>query len=107
MTVLLVISNCPDTACAEQLAQALIESRLAACVNILPACRSVYRWQGNIEIANEIPLLIKTTTASYPALEALIIRLHPYDVPEIIALPITHGLPDYLRWLDTEIQEPG
>ncbi len=102
MNPLLVLTNCPDQSVAESLAKALIESRLAACVNILGPCHSVYRWQGQVETATEIPLLIKSTATNYPALETLIRQHHPYDVPEIIALPIERGLPDYLNWLSAE-----
>jgi periplasmic divalent cation tolerance protein len=108
MEILLVLTNLPDPASAETLATALVESRLAACVNILPACRSIYRWQCQVEHAEEIPLLIKTSTACYPALEAAIRAKHPYQTPEIIALPIGQGLPDYLAWVAAETQsEPG
>ena len=102
MTALLVITNCPDQACAETLATALVELRLAACVNILAPCRSVYRWQGTVESAAEVPLLIKTSGERYAALEAEIRARHPYELPEIVALPIDRGLPAYLRWLDDE-----
>lgn len=99
MSALLVLTNCPDQAQAESLAAALVDSGLAACVNILAPCRSVYRWQGATETATEIPLLIKSTAANYPALENAIRQRHPYELPEIIALPIERGLPDYLAWL--------
>lgn len=102
MTAILVINNCPDTATADKIARELVERRLAACVNIMPACRSLYQWQGAVESAEEIPLLIKTTAALYPALQAAIQALHPYEVPEIIALPIAHGLPAYLDWVAAE-----
>ncbi len=102
METLLVITNCPDEVCAEHLAQHLVEQGLAACVNILAPCRSVYRWAGKIESAREIPLLIKTTANRYPALEAAIVGNHPYQVPEIIALPIGCGLPAYLDWVALE-----
>ncbi|HRE17287.1 MAG TPA: divalent-cation tolerance protein CutA [Rhodocyclaceae bacterium] len=102
MTSLLVLTNCPDRATAQQIAQVLVERRLAACVNILAGCRSIYRWQGQIESAEEIPLLIKTTSHCYPALEETIQSLHPYTVPEIIALPIEGGLAAYLGWLADE-----
>ena len=99
---LLVIANCPDEACANRIALAVVEAGLAACVNLLPRVQSVYRWQGAIESANEVPLLIKTTAGRYTELEAAIRELHPYDVPEIIALPIAQGLPAYLDWLAAE-----
>ena len=102
MEPLLILTNLPDVASAEKLAHALIESRAAACVNVLPACRSIYRWEGTVETALEIPLLIKTTRAAYPLVEEIVRVQHPYDVPELIAIPITHGLPDYLDWLSKE-----
>ena len=104
--VLLVFTNVPDRAAALALANTLIEERAAACVNILGACTSVYRWRGALEQAEEIPLLIKTTGARYAALEALIRRVHPYELPEIIAVPLAHGLPGYLQWVAGETQEP-
>ena len=101
-THLLVLTNLPDQSSAETLATELVGLRLAACVNILAPCQSVYRWNQAVERTAEIPLLIKTTAAAYPALEAAIRERHPYDVPEIIALPITAGLPAYLNWLAAE-----
>ena len=102
MEPLLILTNLPDVASAEKLAHALIESRAAACVNVLAACRSIYRWQDTVETAAEIPLLIKTTRAAYPQLVEIVRVQHPYAVPELIAIPITHGLPAYLDWLATE-----
>ncbi|MHB1214403.1 MAG: divalent-cation tolerance protein CutA [Thiobacillus sp.] len=105
MEPLLILTNLPDATSAEKLARALVESRAAACVNVLQACRSIYRWQGEVETATEIPLLIKTTAANYPLVEAIVRMQHPYDVPELIATPITHGLPAYLDWLATETEK--
>jgi len=102
METLIVITNCPDEETANAIALAVVEEQLAACVNILPRVQSIYRWQGSVESAAEIPLLIKATTRNYPALEARIKSLHPYDVPEIIALPIARGLPAYLNWVAAE-----
>jgi periplasmic divalent cation tolerance protein len=102
METLIVITNCPDEETANAIALAVVEEKLAACVNILPRVQSIYRWQGSVESAAEIPLLIKATTRNYPALEARIKALHPYDVPEIIALPIARGLPAYLNWVAAE-----
>lgn len=99
---LLVLTNLPDDASATALATALVAERLAACVNLLAPCRSVYRWQGKVENATEIPLLIKTTAGRYAELEAAIRARHPYELPEIIAVPVAHGLPEYLDWLVTE-----
>ena len=104
MAPLLVLTNLPDAASAEKLARVVIESRAAACVNVLAACRSIYQWQGRVEITTEIPLLIKTTAKNYPQLEAIVRAHHPYDVPELIATPITHGLPAYLDWLAAETE---
>lgn len=99
---LIVLTSLPDEAAARALATLLVEQRLAACVNILAPCRSVYRWQGAVEEAAEIPLLIKTTAARYAALEAMIRKNHPYELPEIVAVPLSAGLPAYLAWVDAE-----
>ena len=106
VTPLLVLTNVPDQATAETLAASLIDARLAACVNILAPCHSLYRWQGSLATASEIPLLIKTSGERYAALEAAIRQYHPYEVPEVIALPIAHGLPAYLAWLVCETTAP-
>ncbi|UXY14714.1 divalent-cation tolerance protein CutA [Chitiniphilus purpureus] len=97
--ILAVLCNCPDDVCAQSLAQGLVEAGLAACVNQLPPVQSVYRWQGRTEIAMEVPLLVKTTRSRYPALQAWLVARHPYDVPEIVAWPISIGLPAYLQWV--------
>ena len=102
MSTLLVLTNLPDRAAAERLADALIEKRVAACVNILAPCRSVYRWKGAVQHDEEHPVLIKTTAERYPALETAIRAVHPYELPEIIAVPIERGLPAYLAWVDAE-----
>lgn len=99
---LLIFTNLPDEASAQSLAAALVSERLAACVNILAPCRSTYRWQGAIEHAQEIPVLIKTTQSRYATLEAAIRARHPYELPEIVAVPVAHGLPDYLSWIAAE-----
>lgn len=99
---LLIFTTLPDEASAQSLATTLVGERLAACVNILAPCRSTYRWQGAIEHAEETPVLIKTTVSRYAALEAAIRARHPYELPEIIAVPVAHGLPEYLNWVDTE-----
>ena len=102
METLLVFSNLPDQASAAKLAAVLIEQRLAACVNVQAPCTSVYRWQGKVETATEVPIFIKTTRERYPALEAAIRAHHPYELPEIIAVPLVAGLPAYLEWVHTE-----
>ena len=97
-----MISNLPNVESAQKLATLLVEQRLAACVNVLPPCTSVYRWQGKVETASEIPLLIKTTRERYAALESTIRAHHPYELPEIIAVSLSAGLPAYLEWIKTE-----
>lgn len=104
MEPLLVLTNVPDEATAEKLANALVAARAAACVNVLAPCRSIYRWQGELETATEIPLLIKTTTLNYAKVEEIVRTQHPYDLPELIATPITNGLPAYLDWLAKETE---
>jgi periplasmic divalent cation tolerance protein len=104
MSSLLVLTNLPDRASAERIADALIGQQLAACVNILAPCRSVYRWKGAVQHDEEHPMLIKTTTERYPALEQALRAAHPYELPEIIAVPIERGLPDYLAWVAGETQ---
>jgi periplasmic divalent cation tolerance protein len=99
---ILVLTNVPDAELARSLATALVEQRLAACVNILPAVQSIYRWQGAVEQTSEITLLIKSTQARYSELQEAIVRLHPYDVPEVIAIPLSAGLPSYLGWIAEE-----
>ncbi|MBI2313611.1 MAG: divalent-cation tolerance protein CutA [Betaproteobacteria bacterium] len=103
--ILLVISNLPDRESAQRLAEKLVEERLAACVNVLSPCTSVYRWQGRTETANEFPVFIKTRQALYPRVEAAIRREHPYELPEIIAVLISAGLPAYLEWVAAETRQ--
>lgn len=103
---LIVLTNMPDEASAYALAATLVEQRLAACVNIHAPCRSVYRWQGMIEDAEEVPMLIKTTRSRVAALQAAILAAHPYELPEIIAVPIESGLPAYLHWVGVETSTP-
>jgi periplasmic divalent cation tolerance protein len=102
---LLVLTNAPDTVTAQVIAHSVVEQKLAACVNLLPNVLSVYRWQGVVEEASEVTLLIKTTQAGYTELETAIRAAHPYDVPEIIALPIETGLPAYLNWISAEMKK--
>jgi len=102
MSTLLVLTNLPDRAAAERLADRVIGERLAACVNILAPCRSVYRWKGAVQHDEEHPLLIKTSAERYPALEKALREGHPYELPEIIAVSIERGLPAYLAWVAAE-----
>ncbi len=96
----LVITTLPDQAAAEQLAKRLVETGLAACVNIGAPMTSIYRWDGDLQHGTEVMLTIKTTNQRYPQLEAAIVDGHPYELPELIAIPITAGLPDYLAWIE-------
>ncbi len=100
---LLVLCTCPEASTAERIARVLIESRSAACVNILPGLRSIYEWRGAVESSAETLLLIKAKTATYPAVEALVRQHHPYELPEVIAVPIVRGLAAYLDWIDERL----
>lgn len=103
--VLLVMTNLPDLPSAQAMARALVGAKLAACVNILPGVQSVYRWQGELEEASEASLLVKTTQGRYTQVQQAIIAAHPYDVPEVIALPLADGYPPYLHWVAAEIAQ--
>jgi periplasmic divalent cation tolerance protein len=100
MTALACLCTCPDAASAARIADALVGERLAACVNVLPGLQSVYRWQGQVERASEVLLLIKTTRARLEALSARLVELHPYELPEVLAVDIAGGLPAYLAWIE-------
>lgn len=99
---ILVITNLPDQACATPLAEALVTRGLAACVNILAPCTSIYHWQGKCESAQEVPMLIKTTLDQYAEVERCIRLHHPYELPEIIHVTLSGGLPAYLEWITKE-----
>ena len=97
--ILLCLCTCPDAASAQKLAETLVGERLAACVNRLPGVLSTYRWQGEVNTDNEELLLIKTTADRLPALERRVLELHPYEVPELIAVPVADGHAAYLDWV--------
>lgn len=99
---ILVLTTLPDQEAAQSLARALVAGRLAACVNVGAPVESMYHWHGEIETAHEIPVTIKTRATLYAQVEAAIVAAHPYELPEIIAVPIVHGLPRYLDWIDAE-----
>jgi len=101
--LIVILCACGDETEALRVANALIDDRLAACVNALPAMQSVYRWKGSIETAREVLLLIKTTGDRFPALRDRILELHSYETPEIIALPIVAGAEKYLAWLREQV----
>ena len=98
-TVQLVLCTCPSPKVAESLAETLVAEDLAACVNVLPGITSIYQWHGDTQKDSEALLFIKTTAERYPAMERRIEDIHPYDVPEIIAVPVTAGLASYLNWV--------
>jgi periplasmic divalent cation tolerance protein len=102
---IVVLSTCADAAEAEKIARRLVEARLAACVNVIGGARSFYRWQGKIEDSTEFLLIIKSSRARFDALRAELERLHSYDVPEIVALPLVDGALNYLNWLDGELRD--
>jgi len=102
-SILLVLTNVPDTDTANLIAETLVTQKLAACVNILSPCQSTYMWEGKLTRANEIPLLIKTTQLQYHALQDAIIKAHPYELPEIISINVDGGLPEYLQWVSTQL----
>jgi periplasmic divalent cation tolerance protein len=104
---IVVLTTCDSEMLAEQLARHLVEHRLAACVNILPRGRSVYRWQEKIEDASEWVLLIKSSRELFTALSAEIRKLHTYEVPEVIALPVVDGSEAYLGWLQGQLTTPA
>ena len=100
--VILVYSTTPDMNTAEKIAEQLVGEKLAACVSMMPSVQSVYRWQGTIEKASEVALMIKTTQQLFSALSEKLVAIHPYDVPELVAVPVVDGLPSYLQWVQDE-----
>ena len=101
---IVVLSTCDTEEEAKRVAHHLVEQRLAACVNILPGARSMYRWKGKTEEAAEWLLLIKSSRDLFPALRAELQKVHSYEIPEVIALPIVDGSEPYLSWLDSELK---
>lgn len=99
---LICFCTCPAPDIAERIASALVEERLAACVNILPGLRSVYRWQGQVEAVDEVLLLVKTSAEAWPALQDRLRELHPHELPELLAVESAFGLPEYLHWVADE-----
>ena len=105
--ILVCLSTCPDAATAEAIATALVHESLAACVNQLPGVRSTYRWQGAVHTDEEVLLVIKTTAGRLPALRERLLALHPYELPELIALPVTDGHAPYLDWVRAHAASPA
>lgn len=102
MSAVLVITNLPSRDAAVRLAEILVGERVAACVNVLAPCRSIYHWQGKMQNEEETPVLVKTTAERYPETERLIRAHHPYELPEIICIPVSTGLPAYLQWMEEQ-----
>ena len=100
---IVVLSTCHSEQEAREIARGLVDKRLAACVNVAPGIRSIYRWQGKIEEDGEFLLVIKSRRDLFDRLRAEIERMHSYEVPEVIALPVTEGSPAYMRWVDGEL----
>ena len=104
MSAILVLCTCPDETTADRIAAALVEEHLAACVNRLAGVGSTYRWKGKVCRDSEHLLLIKTTIERFDALRERIVALHPYELPEVIAVDVVRGLPPYLDWIASETQ---
>lgn len=104
MPAVVLHCTCPDAATADRIAHALVDERLASCVQRVPGVRSTYRWAGRIETADEVLLLIKTTRERVPAVLDRVSALHPYDVPELLAFDAQAGLPAYLDWVDAQVR---
>ncbi|MEX2480298.1 MAG: divalent-cation tolerance protein CutA [Gammaproteobacteria bacterium] len=102
-TAIIALCTCPDAETAERLARAVVEARHAACVNVIEGVRSVYRWEGAVTSDREVLLVAKTTAEAWPGLAALWREAHPYELPEIIAVPVTLGSADYLTWLSDSV----
>jgi periplasmic divalent cation tolerance protein len=100
---LVILNTCPDKESATKVANSLIERQLAACVNILPGLTSVYPWKGQIETGEEVLLIIKSTRSAYEAVETAIRETHPYELPEVVAVPIVAGLQAYLSWIGESV----
>lgn len=99
------MTNMPDETSAKRLAETLVTQKLAACVNIMSPCQSVYIWQGKLEQTAEVPMMIKTCLSQYNAVETAILKMHPYELPEIITINVDGGLPRYLQWVSAQLSE--
>jgi len=98
-STLITLCTCPNQTVAEELATSLVEQGIAACINIIPKVTSIYKWQGKLEKDDEVLMLIKTDQSRYQDLEQALLSLHPYELPEIIAVPVEQGLTGYLNWV--------
>src|SRR5450432_3715465 len=104
---IVVLSACESHAEAEKIATSVVEKRLAACVNLIPGIESIYRWRGAVERSKEFLLVIKSSRELLPDLQAELLKLHSYEIPEVLAIPIVDGAEDYLNWMEREIQPAG
>lgn len=102
-----VLTTCPTPESAERIARSVVEARLAACVNVIPGLRSYYVWQGQMEIGDEVLLVIKSRVELFDALQSMITSQHPYELPEVLAVPISTGFPPYLAWLSANMRTPS
>jgi periplasmic divalent cation tolerance protein len=102
---IVVLSTCANDADAARVARALVEARLAACVSVAPGIRSYYHWQGKLETSDEVLLIIKTSRELFPQLKLEIEKIHPYEVPELLALPVIEGAENYLNWMGANLRE--
>lgn len=101
---IMVLSTCSNPEEGDRIARALVEEGVAACVNIFPGARSIYRWQGKLEDSSECLLFIKTSRGRFEELRAALERVHSYEVPEMLALPVVDGAPNYLAWLEDQLK---
>jgi periplasmic divalent cation tolerance protein len=106
MSLLVVLCTFPDKDTAQRIGRMLVEEGLAACVNVLPGVQSIYRWEGKVESAEEVLAVVKTTDRAHGSLETRLKELHPYDVPEIIALPVEKAEEAYARWVHESTDSP-
>lgn len=102
-----VLSTCPDAETAARISRSLVESALVACVNIVPGLRSIYRWNDTVQDESEVLMILKTTGPCLAAAREMLLSLHPYDVPEVVALPVADGHDAYLRWVSTSTRAPS
>jgi periplasmic divalent cation tolerance protein len=104
--ILVLLSTCPDAATAERMARELVAASLVACVNIVPGVRSIYLWNGAVQADEEVLMILKTTAGRLAAVRERLVALHPYDLPEIVALPVVDGHHPYLQWVVDSTRTP-
>ena len=104
--IILLLSTCPDAATAERIARELVATSLVACVNVVPGVRSIYRWNAAVQSDEEVLMILKTTTERLPAVRERLVALHPYDLPEIVALSVADGHHPYLQWVADSTRTP-